>query len=70
MPYYIRKDLLPDSKVADTTKLDLLARCHIIKVLDTQRQFPEIEKLRRKRNDLFHMSDDEKNMEYQQFSNY
>ena len=70
VPYYLRKDLLPDSKVVDVTKLDFSARCHIIKVLDTQRQFPEIEKLREKRNDLFHKSDDEKNMGDQQFNNY
>ena len=70
VPYYLRKDLLPDSKVVDTTKLDFSARCHIIQVLDTQTQFPEIEKLRDKRNDLFHKSDDEKNMGDQQFNKY
>ena len=70
VPGYLRKDLLPDSKVVDTTKIDFSARCHIIEVLDSQRQFPLIEKLRRKRNDLFHMSDDKKNMGDQQFSTY
>ena len=70
VPYYLRKDLLPDSKVVDTTKLDFSARCHIIQVLDTQTKFPEIEKLRDKRNDLFHKSDDEKNMGDQQFNKY
>ena len=70
VPYYLRKDLLPDSKVVDTTKLDFSARCHIIQVLDTQRQYPEIEKLREKRNDLFHTSNNEKNMGDQWFSNY
>ena len=68
--YYLQKDILPDIKVVDTTKLDFSARCHIIRVLNTQIQFPLIEKLREKQNDLFHMSDDEKNMEDQQFNNY
>ena len=70
VPYYLQKDLLPDSKVVDTTKMDFSALCHIIEVLDAQIQFPLIEKLRKKRNDLFHMSDDEKNMRNQQFNHY
>ena len=70
VPYYLRKDPLPDSKVVNTTKLDFSARCHIIQILDTQTQFPKIEKLRDKRNDLFHKSDDEKNMGDQQFNKY
>ena len=70
VPHYLRKDLLPDNKVVDATKLDLPALCHIIQVLDTQRQFPKIEKLRQTRNDLFHKSDDERSMGDQQFNSY
>ena len=70
VPYYLRKDLLPDSKVVDTTKLDFSARCHVIQVLDIQRQFSEVEELRKKRNDLFHKSDDEKDMGDEQFNKY
>ena len=69
-PSYLKKDLLPDNKVVDTTKLDFSARCHIIQVLDTQTQFPNITVLRKTRNFLFHMSDDAKNMGDQQFNNY
>ena len=70
VPYYLRKELLADSKVVDTTKMDLSARCHIIQVLDAQVQFPLIEELRKKRNVLFHMSDDEKNMGDHQFNQH
>ena len=70
VPPYLKKDLLPDNKVVDTTKLDFSARCHIIQVLDTQTQFPNITKLRKTRNYWFHMSDDAKNMGDQQFNNY
>ena len=68
VPYYLRKDLLPINEVVDATKLDFSARCHIIQVLDTQTQFPKIKKLREMRNNLFHKSDDEKNMGDQQFN--
>ena len=71
VPYYLRKCLLPpDSTVVDTTKMDFSARCHIIEVPDAQIQFPIIGKLREKRNDLFHMPDDKKNMGDQQFNDY
>lgn len=67
IPSYLQKDLLPSSKIVDTSKLDLPAQCHIIEVLDMQTKFPLIKKLRNKRNELFHMSADEKDMTEQQF---
>ena len=70
MPYYVRKNLLPDSQVVDTTTLSFVTRCYIIQVLDSYGVFGEIAKLRVKRNDLLHMSDDEKNMGDQQFNKY
>ena len=62
MPYYVRKNLLPDSQVVDTTKLNFSTRCCIIKILDIYGYFPVIQKLRGMESHLLHMSDDEKNM--------
>ena len=69
-PGYLKKILLPLSEVVDTSKLDFSARCHIIEVLDTHKQFPLIGKLRNRRNDFFHMSVEEKDMTEQQFNKY
>ena len=69
-PHYLQRTLLPPSKVIDATKLDFSAKCHIIEVLDSKKQFPLIGELRNSRNDLFHMSVNERDMTEQQFTNH
>ena len=69
-PPYLRKILLPPSKVIDATELDFSAKCHIIEVLDSKKQFPLIGELRNWRNNLSHMSNDERDMTEQQFANH
>ena len=69
IPHYLQKTLLPPSKDIDTTELDFSARCHIIAVLDTHKQYQSIGKLRKRRNDLFHMSVEKRDMTEQQFNN-
>ena len=70
MPRYLQPTLLPASGVVDATKLDFSARCHIIEILDTSKQFPLIGELRNRRNEFFHMSVEKKDMTGQEFNKY
>ena len=67
---YLQQLLLPPGGVVDATKLDFSALCHIIEVLDTDKQFPLIGELRNRRNKFFHMSAEDKDMTEQQFNKY
>ena len=69
-PLYLKQLLLPPGGVVDTTKLDFSALCYIIEVLDKQKKFPLIGQLKNRRNDFFHMSDEDKDMTEQQFNKY
>lgn len=69
-PPYLRKILLLPSKVINATELDFSAQCHIIEVLDSKKQFPLIGELGNWRNNLSHMSNDERDMTEQQFTNH
>ena len=69
-PPYLQRSLLPASGVVDATKLDFSARCHIIEILDTSKQFPLIGELRNRRNEFFHMSVEKKDMTGQEFNKY
>ena len=70
MPRYQQKALLPDTKVIDTIKLDLSLKTCVIEILDTRKKFPLIKEIRDRRNDLFHMSDVQRNMSQQQFNHF
>ena len=66
---YQRETLLPTSKVIDTTKLDIPLFTLIIEILDDphNRKYPSIEKLKHKRNEIFHMAEDKRNMSQSEF---
>ena len=65
---YQRKVLFPDDRVIDKTKLDIPLFTYIIQILDKFKKYPSIEKLRFKRNELFHMEEVRRNMSLQEFS--
>lgn len=63
--------LLPDdNKVTNTAKLDLALKTHIIEILDTKKKHLPIKKLRDMRNELFHMTDHQRDMTEEQFNKY
>ena len=68
MGIFQQKILLPSSKVIDTTNLDLSLYTFIIRLLDTAKEYPLIEKLRSMRNRLYHMSEGERDMLEEQFN--
>ena len=61
MPYYLQATILLPTKV-DATKLDLSSLSHVIRIVDTQKQYPGISNLRYMRNDLFFMSNSQRDM--------
>ena len=66
---YQKKALLPFNEDIDTTKLDIALYTHIIQILDDpiKPNYPKIEQLRFKRNELFHMKEDQRNMSKSEF---
>ena len=66
-----KKALLPDSEDIDTTKLDIALFTHIIEILDdpSKPKYPRIKELRFKRNELFHMKEDQRDMSELEFDN-
>ena len=70
MAFYQQKILLPYGKVIDTSKLDVSLQTHIIRILDTTKNYPLIGKLRDHRNELFHMSECRRDMTERQFKKY
>lgn len=66
---YQKKALLPFNEDIDTTKLDIALYTHIIQILDDpiKPNYPKIEQLRLKRNELFHMKEDQRNMSKSEF---
>ena len=70
MAFYQQKILLPYGKVIDTSKLDVSLQTHIIRILDTTKNYPLIGKLRDHRNELFHMSECKRDMAERQFKKY
>ena len=62
--------LFPSSKDINTDNLDLSLCFLIIKLLDTQKKYPSIVKLRDMRNELCHMADNKREMTVQQFNHY
>lgn len=67
---YQKDALFPSSRVINTNNLDLSLQFLIIIILDTQKEYPLIDKLRDMRNTLFHMPENKKDMTAQQFSDY
>ena len=68
---YQKKALLPVNEDIDITKLDIALFTYIIQILDdpNQPKYPRIEQLRFKRNELFHMKEDQRNMSEPEFNN-
>ena len=64
---YQKKVLLPADGHIDETKLDIPLFSYIIKILDKNKNYQSIEKLRFMRNDLFHMEGNRRNMSEQEF---
>ena len=66
---YQKKALLPVNEDIDTTKLDIALYTYIIQILDDpiKPNYPKIEQLRFKRNELFHMKEDKRNMSKAEF---
>ena len=65
---YQKKSLLPADGHIDETKLDIPLFSYIIEILDKNKNYPSIEKLRYLRNDLFHMEENRRNMSDQEFN--
>lgn len=70
MASYQKKTLLPKSKVTDTTKLDLSLQTHVIRILDTTKNYPKIKELGGMRNELFHLPEGKRDMTEQDFGYY
>ena len=70
MAFYQQKVLLPDNEVIDTTKINISLSTRIIEILDTTLSYPQVEDLRDTRNELFYMSNNERDMTEEQFNNY
>ena len=66
---YQKYILLPDSKNVDPSKLDLSLQTHIIGILD-KTKFSVMKKLRDKRNELFHMEEEKRDMTEETFKDY
>ena len=66
---YQKRALLPDDENIDKKKLDVPLFTYIIQILDKTNKYSSIEKLRYKRNELFHMEEVRRNMSVQQFDN-
>ena len=68
---YQKKALLPVNGDIDKTKLDIALFTYIIQIMDgpTKPNYPRIEQLRFKRNELFHMKEDQRNMSEPEFDN-
>ena len=64
---YEKKTLLNEDGNIDTTKLDLKLSTFIIEILDKNKKYPLIPKLRYKRNELFHMEEVQRNMSEKEF---
>ena len=66
---YQENALLPFRKYINTKKLDIALFTYIIQALDNPKYptYPQIEKLRFKRNELFHMKEDQRNMSKPEF---
>ena len=69
---YQKKALLPVNEDIDTTKLDIALFTYIIQILDdpSKPNYPRIEELRFKRNELFHMKEDQRNMSELEFDDH
>ena len=68
MTGYQKKILLPADKQIDIKKLDIPLFSYIIQILDKNKKYPSIKELRNKRNKLFHMEGDQRNMSEQDFN--
>ena len=68
--FFQRKTLLPDNEVIDLKKMDISLSTHVIQLLDTQKNYPQIAELRYQRTELFFMPEKERGMTEQQFSEY
>ena len=68
---YQKKALLPVNEDIDTKKLDIALFTYIIQILDdpSKPNYPRIEQLRFKRNELFHMKEDQRIMSEPKFDN-
>ena len=64
---YQKEILLPASKHVDETKLDVPLLSYMIQILDKDKNYPSIPKLRYIRNNLFHMDGKQRNMTMQEF---
>ena len=69
---YQKKALLPVNEDIDTAKLDIALFTYIIQILDdpSKPNYPRIEQLRFKRNELFHMKEDQRNMSEPEFDDH
>ena len=67
---YQEKILLPDDGVIDKRKLDLPLYTYIIQILDKTKQYLSIKKLRYKRNEIFNMEENRKDMCEEKFEEY
>ena len=67
---YQEKILLPDDGVIDKKQLDLPMYTYIIQILDEAKQYSSIKRLRYKRNKLFHMEEDRRDMCEEEFEEY
>ena len=65
-----REALFPTSKDINTNELDLSLWYLIVILLDKQKKYPSIRRLRDMRNMLCHMADNERDMTVQQFNKY
>ena len=65
---YQKRILLPNDKQIDIEKLDIPLFSYIIEILDKNKKYPSIKKLRYMRNDLFHMEGNQRNMSEQEFN--
>ena len=70
MTFYQQKSLLPDNGVIDTTKRNISLNTHIIQILDKTKNYPLISELRQKRNELFHMKEENRGMTEELFNYY
>ena len=68
---YQKKALLPVNEDIDTKKLDIALFTYIIQILDdpSKPNYPRIKQLRFKRNELFHMKEDQRIMSEPKFDN-
>ena len=66
-----KKALLPANEDINTTKLDIALFTYIIQILDylSKSNYPRIKQLTFKRNELFHMKEDQRNMSEPEFDN-